>query len=108
MTLTATDHSPTGEAHALALYETDAGRRVLIGQRVDGVVRLVDRPLDSSGRRVDLDGRPYLVEARVSSKAELEAIVADYRDQANLRGACPMEASVIDLLDTSRVAEALS
>lgn len=105
---TATHKRAVGEAHALVLYETDEGRRVLIGQRVDGVVRLVDRPLDPTGRRVDPTGRPFLVEARVSSRVELDAIVRDYAAQARRLGDCPMRAGVIDLLESSRRREAHS
>ena len=108
MAPTATLENCVGEAHALALYETEEGRRVLVGQRIDGVVRITDRPLDRSGRRVDPNGRPYLVEPQVSTMAELDALVADYSAYAERHGDCPMRASVINLLDTSRLAEAVS
>ena len=44
---------------------------MIFGQRVLGVVRLVDAPAAGPGRR-------YVVERELTSMAELEAIVADY------------------------------
>ena len=60
-----------GRPVTLARYACDVGERVLVGQRVDGVVQLRDEPGDR-------DGRAFLVEPRLESMAELEAIVADY------------------------------
>jgi hypothetical protein len=48
---------------------------VLYGQRVLGVVRVVDVPAAGRGRR-------YIIERGLTSMAELEAIVADYLQQA--------------------------
>lgn len=65
----------TTEPVELARYTISVGERVVLGQRVLGVVRLVDVPAEGPGRR-------YLIERELTSKAELEAIVADYLDQA--------------------------
>jgi hypothetical protein len=65
----------TNEKVELACYTTGAGERVIYGQRVCGVVRLVDVPADERGRR-------YLIERELTSMAELEAVVADYLQQA--------------------------
>jgi hypothetical protein len=65
----------TNERVELARYTLAAGERVIYGQRVLGVVRLVDVP--SAGR-----GRRYLIERELTVMAELEAIVEDYLDQA--------------------------
>jgi hypothetical protein len=65
----------TNEGVQLARYSVSAGERVVHGKRVLGVVRLVDDP--ASG-----DGRHYVIERELTSMAELEAIVADYLQQA--------------------------
>jgi hypothetical protein len=66
----------------LARYTITAGERVVYGQRVLGVVRLVDLPADGHGRR-------YVIERELTVMAELEAIVADYLDQAAAWDAIP-------------------
>jgi hypothetical protein len=66
----------------LARYTVTAGERIIRGQRVLGVVRLVDEPASGEGRR-------YLIERELTSIAELEAIVADYRQQAQLWDVIP-------------------
>ena len=59
------------------------------GQRVLGVVRLVDDPASGEGRR-------YVIERELTVMAELEAIVADYLEQAAIwdvipaAGSCPL------------------
>jgi len=65
----------TNERVELARYSISTGERVIYGQRVCGVVRLVDAPVDDRGRR-------YLIERGLTVMAELEAIVADYLEQA--------------------------
>lgn len=65
----------TNERVELARYTITAGERVIYGQRINGVVRLVDVAAEGRGRR-------YLIERELTSMAELEAIVADYLDQA--------------------------
>lgn len=67
-----------GERVELARYTTSAGERVVFGQRVDGVVRVTDRPTGS--------GRSFLVERGLTSKAELDALVEDYVEQSQRRG----------------------
>ena len=65
----------TNEPVKLARYTIPVGERVIFGQRVLGVVRLVDAPAAGSGRR-------YVFERELTSMAEMEAIVADYLRQA--------------------------
>jgi hypothetical protein len=72
----------TNERVELARYTVSAGQRVIHGQRVRGVVRLVDRPAGGRGRR-------YIVERELLVMAELEAIVADYLQQASIWDAIP-------------------
>ena len=73
----------------LARYTVAAGERVIYGQRVLDVVRLVDEPADGEGRR-------YVIERELTVMAELEAIVADYLEQAAIwdvipaAGCCPL------------------
>ena len=73
----------------LARYSLSAGERVIYGQRVLGVVRLVDVPADGKGRR-------FIIERELTVMAELEAIVADYLEQAAAwdvipaAGCCPL------------------
>jgi hypothetical protein len=59
----------------LARYSISTGERVVWGQRIDGVVRLSDVAADGHGRR-------YLIERGIACRAELDAIVADYVEQA--------------------------
>ena len=77
--MTATAPTPaervTNDRVELARYTVGAGERVIYGQRVLGVVRLVDHPANGHGRR-------YLIERELTVMAELEAIVEDYLDQA--------------------------
>jgi hypothetical protein len=84
MTATATTAAerPTNERVALARYTVGAGERVIYGQRVLGVVRLVDHPANGRGRR-------YVIERELTVMAELEAIVADYLQQAAIWDAIP-------------------
>lgn len=66
-----------GERVELARYTTTAGERVVFGQRVNGVVRVTDKPV---GR-----GRSFLVERGLTSKTELDALVSDYVEQSERR-----------------------
>ena len=74
----------TNERVELARYTISAGERVIYGQRVLGVVRVVDVPASGRGRR-------YVIERELTSMAELEAIVADYVEQAARWDAIPAE-----------------
>lgn len=81
---TATAERRTGQRVQLATYSTDTGeRRVLVGQRVDGIVRVTDEPAHGDGRR-------YLVEPQLESKAALDALVDDYLAKAKRVGYPPM------------------
>jgi hypothetical protein len=71
-----------GNRVELARYRISAGERVVWGQRIDGVVRVSDVAADGHGRR-------YLIERGIASKAELDAIVADYVEQAAERDGIP-------------------
>jgi len=80
---TNTAEQTTGRPQRLATYTADVGERTLVGQRVDGAVRISDVPAD--GR-----GRSYLVEPELGSMPELEALVADYKAKAKKLGYVPM------------------
>ena len=79
----ATTTQATGEQTILATYETDEGTRQLAAQRVQGTVALSDIPTADHGR-------VHLVERQLGSLAELEALVADYLEQARKARRCPM------------------
>jgi len=88
--------TPAGERVELGRYRTARADRVLVGQRVLGVVRVSDVPASGRGRR-------YLVERELTRKDELDALVADYLAEAAELGDCPMRTSRIDrALETSR------
>ena len=74
----ATKERQVGERVELARYRIRAGERALYGQRVNGVVRVTDKPM--TGR-----GRSFLVERGLTSNAELEALVADYVSESERR-----------------------
>ena len=65
----------SGDRVELGRYRITSGERAIYGQRILGVVRLVD--VTATGR-----GRRYVIERGLTSRAELEAIVADYLQQA--------------------------
>jgi hypothetical protein len=77
-----------GERIELARYTAAGAERVLYGQRIDGIVRVTDRPATGAGRS-------YLVERELHRKAELDALIADYLDQARQHDAIPMSTSVL-------------
>ena len=68
-------HGATNERTEIARYTLSTGERVVYGQRILGVVRLIDVPADGHGRR-------YLIERGLTVMAELQAIVTDYLDQS--------------------------
>lgn len=74
----------------LARYRCSGGERILYGQRVNGVVRVTDRP--ASG-----PGRSYLVERGVESEGygALRALVADYVREADRLDDIPMARSQV-------------
>jgi hypothetical protein len=83
-----TQRGRTGPRVELARYSVTAGDRVLYGQRVDGVVRLTDVPLEAGGRA-------YLVERGLeeegsNASAASHALIADYLRQASVLDAVPM------------------
>jgi hypothetical protein len=87
------EHPAAGRASddvELARYSvTGSGERILARQRVDGHVRVVDRP---SGR-----GRAYLVEGELELDGPdaVDAIVSDYLREARKSDAIPMRTSVV-------------
>ena len=80
---TDTAEQTTRSPQRLASYTADVGERILVGQRVEGAVRVSDVPADGHGRS-------YLVEPEIGSMAELEALVADYKAKAQKLGYVPM------------------
>jgi hypothetical protein len=86
---TITETRPTGhqvgERVELARYRISAGERVIYGQRIDGVVRVTDRPAGGPGRS-------YLVERELEQdgNSALKALVRDYLAQASAHDEVPM------------------
>ncbi len=80
---TTTAQQQAGEPKLLARYACDEGTRQLVAQRIKGVVALSDVPAGDSGR-------VHLVERRLESLAELDALVADYLEKAEELGRCPL------------------
>lgn len=75
-----------GDRVELGRYRTaDGTERAIFGQRVDGVVRLVDRPLSGAERS-------YLIERELEQDghAALKALVIDYLHQARVHRHVPM------------------
>jgi hypothetical protein len=90
MTTTLTPKTSTGQRVELGRYTTPAsGERIVYGQRVDGAVRLTDKP---EGPR----GRSYLIESGLHSYRELEAIVRDYLELAARHQMVPMRICGLD------------
>jgi hypothetical protein len=83
--------NPVGERVELGRYRVSSGERVIVGQRVNGVVRISDVP--AAGR-----GRAYLIERELEQDgyAALKALVADYLAQAVRLGAVPMAVSPLE------------
>jgi hypothetical protein len=74
-----------GNRTELARYTLpDGTTRLLVGQRVDGSVRLIDAPASGQGRR-------YLVERELEQDgyAALMSLVTDYLAVAEQRGVIP-------------------
>jgi hypothetical protein len=81
-----------GQRTELARYTVAEGERILYGQRVDGIVRVTDRPAGQGGRA-------YLVERDLETKSKLDALIADYLQQAAKLDSppvtvCPLENSL--------------
>jgi hypothetical protein len=77
-----------GEPNILATYNSDEGTRQLVGQRINGRVALSDIPAND-------EGKVYLVERHVPSRAELEGLVADYVAMAAQLRRPPMQSDWI-------------
>ena len=84
-----TTNPTVGERVELGRYQISTGERVLYGQRLNGVVRITDSP--------DTGGRAYLVERGIEEDgyAALQALIADYLDQARELDDVPMATSVL-------------
>jgi hypothetical protein len=90
---TLTQKAPTvGKRTELGRYTLPGGQtRLVLGQRVDGVVRITDVPLAPGGRA-------YLVERELEQDghAALLALVADYLAEAQRHASIPMAANVLE------------
>jgi hypothetical protein len=84
--------NPVGERVELGRYRVSAGERVIVGQRVHGVVRIGDVP--AGGR-----GRAYLIERELERDgyAALMALIDDYIAQSQRLNAIPMDCCLLDV-----------
>ncbi len=78
-----------GQRTELARYTVSEGERILYGQRIDGIVRVTDRPA-TQGRRA------YLVERELETISELDALIADYLQQATRLDRPPLATCPLD------------
>ncbi len=89
-----TEQTQVGERVELARYTVSTGERIIYGQRVDGVVRVTDVSVTPGGRA-------YLIERGLEqdgagANVALQALVADYLDQATALNTVPMAVTVLD------------
>ncbi len=79
-----------GERIELGRYTAKGRKRVIFGQRINGVVRLTDRPLHGTGRS-------YLIESGLEQDGydALKALIADYVRQAWVHDQVPMATSTL-------------
>ena len=82
-----------GQRVELGRYTVPAGERVLYGQRIDGKVRVTDRPAG----RVTPENRAHLIDNDLGSKAELDALMADYLAEAQRLQTIPATAIPFDI-----------
>lgn len=80
-----------GPRTELARYTVRGGERILYGQRIDGVVRVTDRPTDCAGPAT----RAYL-ERGLERSTELNALVEDYLAQAARLAQVPMAVTPLE------------
>ena len=89
-----------GQRVELGRYQVPAGERVLFGQRINGIVRVSDKPAGAAGRS-------FLVERGLERLGELDALVADYVAESERRGepaalpALGFELAAVPLVTTS-------
>ena len=83
----------TGARVELARYSVRSGDRVLYGQRIFGVVRVTDVPLASGGRSYLIERG--LEEEGANANAALQALIADYLQQASALDEVPMAVSIL-------------
>ncbi len=78
-----TTTTTAGQRVELARYDSDTGGRLLIGQRLDGIVHVFDEPAAGNAPT-------FTVETRLDTNSELQALVADYLAKAQRLGYAPM------------------
>ena len=80
--MTAPTTSTAGERRELARYPLpDGTQRALIAQRINGRVAITDTPTSDIG-----DGRVYLVERHIESRAAIAGLVHTYIQDSLDRG----------------------
>ena len=77
-TSTAPTSVPAGQRRILGRYRTGAGHRLVVGQRINGEACVLDIPATH-------EGRVHLVARGLTTRRELDALVADYLQQSARR-----------------------
>jgi hypothetical protein len=82
--------SSVGPLTELARYTVSSGERVLYGQRINGAVRITDRPASGAGRA-------YIVERGLEQDgySALQTLVGDYIEQAHELDVIPIASSCV-------------
>lgn len=88
MSATAVQSAANDQPCELGRYTVPGETRVLVGRTNADKLHVYDHPLHGAGGS-------YLVEAGFESDAELAALIADYRRQAELLGVCPMSREAV-------------
>jgi hypothetical protein len=75
--------APVGALVELSRYHVTSGERIVLGQRIDGVVCITDAPAHD-------DGSTYVVERGLTSHDELLGLVTHYVEHAKKCGGIPL------------------
>ena len=86
----ASQTKPTGARVELGRYTIPAGERIIYGQRVNGTVRVSDHPAGTEGRAVLIER-----ELQHDGYKALQALIADYLDQARAHDEIPMLRTIL-------------
>lgn len=80
-----------GEPHALLGYTVAGEQRLIVVQRIDGLIRAEDHPSDGAGKH-------YLIADGLKTCSELDSLIADYQAQIARQRAIPAQVEAIAAL----------
>ena len=78
-----------GTPHILAGYRAGRQRRLIVVQRIHGLIRVGDLPAGGKGKR-------YLIADRLKTCGELNSLLQNYNSQAARQGTIPASPAAID------------